>query len=120
MYDAKVLEHFKNPRHAGEMECADYSVEVTNPVCGDTLQLSAQMMDGRVKVAQFLASGCVTSIACGSALTDRMQGKSPAQLKEITPEVISADLGGLPAATFHAAQLSCDALTALLEKISAT
>ncbi len=119
MYDAKVLEHFKNPRHAGEMECADYSVEVTNPVCGDTLQLSAQLMDGRVKVAQFLARGCVTSIACGSALTDRMQGKSPAELRAISPENISADLGGLPPATFHAAQLACDALTALLEKISA-
>jgi nitrogen fixation NifU-like protein len=118
MYDDKVLEHFKNPRHAGEMECADYSVEVTNPVCVDTLQLSAQMMNGRVKVAQFLARGCVTSIACGSALTERMQGKSPAQLKDISPADISADLGGLPAATFHAAQLACDALTTLLEKIS--
>jgi nitrogen fixation NifU-like protein len=118
MYDAKVLEHFKNPRHAGEMECADYSVEVSNPVCGDTLQLSAQLMDGRVKVAQFLARGCVTSIACGSALTDRMQGKSPAELKDISPANISSDLGGLPPATFHAAQLACDALEALLEKIS--
>jgi NifU-like protein involved in Fe-S cluster formation len=120
MYDAKVLEHFKNPRNAGEMECADYNVEVTNPVCGDTLQLSAQVMNGRVKVAQFMARGCVSSIACGSALTERMQGKSPTELKSITPAMISADLGGLPAATFHAAQLACDALTALLEKISAS
>jgi nitrogen fixation NifU-like protein len=119
MYSDAVLQHFKNPRHAGEMECADYSVEVSNPVCGDTLQLSAQIMNGRVKVAQFLARGCVTSIACGSALTDRMQGKSPVELKNISPADISADLGGLPAATFHAAQLACDALSALLEKVSA-
>jgi nitrogen fixation NifU-like protein len=119
MYDAKVLEHFKNPRNAGEMECADYNVEVTNPVCGDTLQLSAQVMNGRVKVAQFMARGCVSSIASGSVLTERMQGKSPVELKSITPAIISSDLGGLPPATIHAAQLACDALTALLEKISA-
>ena len=43
---------------------------------------------------------------------------SPADLAAITPEEISRTLGNLPSATFHGAQLACDALSSLLEKIA--
>jgi NifU-like protein involved in Fe-S cluster formation len=117
MYSVTVLDHFKNPRHAGEMENADANVEVTNPVCGDTMRLAARIKDGRVTEAKFLARGCVTSIACGSLIAEKMQGASSHDLASITPEDISKSFGGLPPATFHGAQLACDALSALLEKI---
>jgi len=117
MYNVTVLDHFKNPRHAGELENADANIEVTNPVCGDTMRLSARIKDGRIAEAKFLARGCVTSIACGSLIAEKMQGALPADLARITPEEISRELGGLPAATFHGAQLACDAVAALLEKI---
>lgn len=117
MYSVSVLDHFKNPRHAGELENADANVEVTNPVCGDTMRLSARIKDGRIAEAKFLARGCVTSIACGSVLAEKMQGAVPSEIVRITPEQISHVLGGLPPATFHAAQLACDAVTALLEKM---
>jgi len=117
MYSVSVLDHFKNPRHAGELENADASVEVTNPVCGDTMRLSARIQDGRVTEAKFLARGCVTSIACGSVMAETMQGAVPGEILHITPEQISTALGGLPPVTFHAAQLACDAVTALFEKM---
>jgi NifU-like protein involved in Fe-S cluster formation len=60
----------------------------------------------------------VTSIACGSLLAERLQGGTPADLAKITPEQIAEALGGLPPATFHGAQLACDALAALLERIA--
>ena len=72
-----------------------------------------------VAEARFLAKGCVTSIACGSVLADRMHGETPGELAKITPEQISESLGGLPSATFHGAQLACDALAALLDKLPA-
>lgn len=118
MYSLEVLDHFKNPRHAGELENGGIEVEVTNPVCGDTMRLSVRMEAGRVAEARFLAQGCVTSIACGSVLAERMQGEPAAELAKITPNQISDALGGLPSATFHGAQLACDALDALLEKIA--
>jgi nitrogen fixation protein NifU and related proteins len=117
MHNVLVLDHFKNPRHAGELENADADVEVTNPVCGDTMRLSACIKDGRIAEAKFLARGCVTSIACGSVVAQKMQNASPADLALITPEEVSRLLGGLPPATFHGAQLACDALATLLEKI---
>jgi nitrogen fixation protein NifU and related proteins len=118
MYSPAVLDHFKNPRHAGQLDGASVQVEVSNPVCGDVMRLAARVQDGRIAEAKFLARGCVTAIACGSLLAERMQGASRADLSRITPEQISEVLGGLPAATFHGAQLACDALAALLEKIT--
>lgn len=120
MYTPAVLEHFKNPRHAGELSGAHADVEVTNPVCGDVMRLSARVQDGRIVEARFLARGCVTAIACGSVLAERMQEGVPSELSKITPEQISDALGGLPSATFHGAQLACEALTALLDKISSS
>ena len=40
MYSAAVLDHFKSPRNAGELADATVTVEVSNPVCGDILQLA--------------------------------------------------------------------------------
>lgn len=120
MYSPEVLDHFKIPRHAGELESANVKVDVTNPVCGDTLQLSARASSGRIIEARFLARGCVTSIACASVLAEKLQGGTRTELSQITPEQISDELGHLPSATFHGAQLACDALAALLEKIAAS
>jgi nitrogen fixation NifU-like protein len=117
MYTAAVLDHFKSPRNAGDLPNATATVEVTNPACGDILQLAARFDDGRVAKARFKARGCVTSVACGSQLTELMLGKSSGELRAITPEEIAQSLGGLPPATFHGAQLACDAIAALLAKM---
>jgi nitrogen fixation protein NifU and related proteins len=113
MFNAAVLEHFRNPRNAGELPDASASVDVTNPVCGDILRLSVRLENGRIAAVRFKAQGCVAAIAASSALTDLVTGKTPAEARDITPEQISDALGCLPPATFHAAQLCCDAVAAL-------
>ena len=40
MFSQAVLDHFTNPRNAGELPNADTTVEVSNPVCGDILKIS--------------------------------------------------------------------------------
>src|SRR5271167_4069744 len=101
MFNEIVLDHFRAPHNAGDLPDASVTVEVTNPVCGDVLRLSVRMESGRVSAAHFKAQGCVAAIACGSALTDTLIGRSPAELSTITPQQISAGLGELPPATFH-------------------
>lgn len=118
MYNAQVLDHFKNPRHAGDLPGATATVELENPACGDVLRLAAQVENGRVTAARFKAAGCVTAIACGSWLAEWMQGRRLAELGEITDLKISEALGGLAPATRHGAQLAADALRALLVKLA--
>jgi nitrogen fixation NifU-like protein len=117
MYSAAVLDHFKNPRNAGELPGATCMIEVSNPVCGDILQLAVRVADGRIAEARFKTRGCVTSIACSSLLTELLIGRTLAEAREITPQQISQELGGLSPATFHGSQLACDAMEALLAKI---
>ena len=118
MFNETVLEHFRNPHNAGEVGNASAAVEVVNPVCGDVLRLSVRMQTGRVAEARFKTQGCVAAIAASSVLTDLLLGKSPAELRSITPQQISEELGTLPTATFHAAQLCADALDALASKLA--
>ena len=117
MYSAAVLDHFTNPRNAGDLDNATAVVEVSNPVCGDILQLSARIENGRFVAARFKTRGCTTSIACSSLLTELLVGKTLQDACQLTPAQISDVLGGLPPATLHGAQLAVDALEALLAKL---
>jgi NifU-like protein involved in Fe-S cluster formation len=119
MFSDAVLDHFRNPRNAGQLPAADASVEVTNPVCGDILQLAVRMSGVRIAEARFLCRGCTTAIACASLLTEQLRGRTLSESGLVTSESLSEALGGLPAATFHGAQLAGDALQALLQKLSA-
>ena len=118
MFSEAVLDHFRNPRNAGELTDASATVEVSNPVCGDVLKLSALVNDGRIAEARFLCRGCTTAIACASVLTEKLRGRTATEARAITAESLSEALGGLPSATFHGAQLAADAVTALVQKLS--
>ncbi|HWF39232.1 MAG TPA: iron-sulfur cluster assembly scaffold protein [Candidatus Acidoferrales bacterium] len=117
MFNQAILDHFKSPRNVGDLPDASATVEVTNPVCGDVLRLSVRIDGQEISEARFKTQGCVAAIATSSVLTELLKGKNVRDLKSVTPEEISAALGGLPAATFHAAQLCGDALKALAAKI---
>ena len=117
MFSEAVLDHFRNPRNAGELPGATAVVEVTNPVCGDVLKLFARLESGRIAEARFLCRGCTTAIACASLLTERLSNITPAEARAISADSLSESLGGLPQATFHGAQLAADAVTALLQRL---
>ncbi len=118
MYSDRLLEHFRNPRNVGVLEPPAAIVDVTNPACGDMLRLSARFEQGRVAEVRYQTRGCTASIAAGSALTEWMAGKSPQELKSLTPSVIEDLVGGLEPASKHAAALCVDAVKRLSAIVS--
>lgn len=120
MFSEAVLDHFRNPRNAGELSGATATVEVSNPACGDVLKLSARIVNGQIVETRFLCRGCTTAIACASFLTEQLRGRSVDESRAINAESLSQLLGGLPPATFHGAQLASDAVGALLQKVSSS
>jgi NifU-like protein involved in Fe-S cluster formation len=114
MFSERLLDHFRNPRNAGELAPPAVSVEVANPACGDVLRLSARFENGRIAEARYLARGCTASIAAGSALTELLEGKSAQELKSLRAADVEAAVGGLSAESKHAAVLCADAVRALL------
>ena len=119
MFSDAVLDHFQNPRNAGELRGATAKVEVSNPVCGDVLQLAVRIEDDRIVEARFLCRGCTTAIASASLLTEQIQGRTLLELRSTTAKSLSRLLGELPAATFHGAELAADAVQTLLRNFAA-
>ena len=117
MYSAQLLDHFQNPRNAGEIADADAAAEIENPACGDVLRLTLKAGGGRIAQARFKAKGCVAAIACGSALTELVLGKTLSEAQSLRREDVATAVGGLPQASTHAAQLALDALSAALGRI---
>jgi nitrogen fixation protein NifU and related proteins len=117
MLNEKILSHFREPHHAGDLDHPTAVAEVSNPVCGDTMRLSVEVEEGRIAQALFKTQGCVASIAAGSVLTELLEKKSLSEAHALTAAEISDALDGLPAASFHAAQLCIDAVAAVLAKL---
>ena len=73
-----------------------------------------------IEDARFRIRGCVTSIACGSVLTEMLHGKSVAEAREIQRQEVVDALGGLTNETMHGSYLVMDALSAALSQLAAS
>jgi nitrogen fixation protein NifU and related proteins len=117
MYSPQVLDHFQNPRNAGEVANPDASVQLENPACGDVLKLTLRLHNGRIEEIRFLAQGCVPTIACASLLTELVQGRTIAEACRLRREELVRTLGGLPPASTHASHLAIDTFAALIQQL---
>jgi nitrogen fixation NifU-like protein len=115
VYSPELLDHFQNPRNAGELPPPARTVEVSNPVCGDILRLSVLWDGDRVGQAGYRARGCTAAIAAGSALTELIDGRTRAELASFRKSEIEAALGGLPPESGHVASLCMEAVRAVLK-----
>jgi len=116
MYSPQLLDHFQNPRNAGEVVNPDASVQIENPACGDILKLTLRITNGRITEIRFLAKGCVPAMACGSLLTELVQGKTIEEARRLRRAELVRGIGGLPEASTHASHLAMDALGAALKQ----
>ncbi len=115
MYSSELLDHFENPRNAGEVPAPDARARLENPACGDILELTLRLEADRIAEIRFRAKGCVPAMACGSATTELIMGKTVAEARRVSREDVLATVGGVPEASGHAAHLAIDTLAALLQ-----
>jgi nitrogen fixation NifU-like protein len=115
MYSDRLLDHFQNPRNVGELPPPALTVEVSNPACGDILRLSVRFENGVAVESRYKVRGCTASIAAGSALTEWIAGKSPAELAAFRPAIVDEAVGGLAAESKHAAVLCADGVKKVVE-----
>ncbi len=88
-----VLEHYREPHNYGKVENASVSVTESNPVCGDTVNISLLIENGVVRDVKFVGKGCSISQASASMLTDRIAGKPLDELKKIDEKSIIEMVG---------------------------
>ena len=108
-YSAKVVEIFLNPANVGKMDNPDGYGKITGS-CGDTMEIFLKIKKNLIIDARFITDGCGPSLVCGSMVTQLAKGKHINEAGEITAEKVLVELGGLPEADKHCAQLAADTL----------
>ena len=114
MYNPTVLDHFQNPRNAGEIVDADGIGEVGNPNCGDVMRLYIKVADGRLVDVKFKTFGCAAAIASSSAASEMVIGKTLEEASAITRDEVAARLNGLPPKKMACSNLAPDAIRAAI------
>ncbi len=105
LYQDVILDHYRKPRHHGELAVADVVQEGINPSCGDELTLYLKAEGGRLSAASFVGEGCAISQATASLMLGAIVGGtredaaalSAAFQRLIRGEDVGRDLGDLEA-----------------------
>jgi nitrogen fixation NifU-like protein len=115
MYTDLVMDHFANPRNVGEVDDADGTGQIGNPVCGDVMRMTIKVEDDRITDVKFKTFGCGAAVATSSMVTEMVMGKTLDEAAEISNRAVAEALGGLPAQKMHCSNLAADALHLAIE-----
>ena len=95
LYREVILDHYKNPRHQGELADPDAAAEGQNPLCGDEVAIQvAFAADGdTIEDIRFSGRGCAISQAATSMLTELVAGRSAAEVAAMPKDELLDELG---------------------------
>jgi nitrogen fixation NifU-like protein len=114
IYSEKVMDHFSNPRNAGEIENPSGVGVVGNAKCGDIMKVYLDIEDGVIKDAKFKTFGCGAAVATSSMATEMIIGKSIEEALTVTNKAVMEALDGLPPVKVHCSVLAEEAIMAAL------
>lgn len=109
-YSDLVVEHFQNPRNAGEMDAPDGEATTSNPVCGDRMRVMIRVEDGHIREVRWQTRGCPPAIATSSVASEMVTGWTLDRVEALTRDEIADAVGGLPRDKVHCSVLAADAL----------
>ena len=115
VYSEEVIDHWMHPRNWGLLSHAHGYGRIRGP-CGDTMEISFRVRNGKITGCGFTTDGCGTAIACGSMTTQLILGKRVHEASSITEETILEAFGGLPQRDHHCAILAADTLHHAIKK----
>lgn len=93
LYRDHILDHSRNPRHRGTLATYSFKERLTNPLCGDEIELCVTIDSaGTVTDLSFTGQGCVISQAAASLFCEAMQQKP----SDAATELFALDLIGVP------------------------
>jgi nitrogen fixation NifU-like protein len=76
LYQSVILDHNKKPRNFTRPEHANCEAHGHNPLCGDKLDVFAEVKDGVLRDVGFQGSGCAISKASASLMTEAVKGRT--------------------------------------------
>lgn len=110
LYNDKVMQTFENPKNVGEIENYDGIGTVGNATCGDIMQITIKVENGRIADAKFKTFGCAAAVATSSTATEMIKGMTLDEALTVTNKKVIDYLGGLPAQKIHCSVLAEEAI----------
>ncbi|MGH7881366.1 MAG: Fe-S cluster assembly sulfur transfer protein SufU [Candidatus Dormibacteraceae bacterium] len=114
-YREFILDHYRNPHNFGRIEAPDISHEEHNPLCGDIIGMDFRIRDEIIEEVKFHGRGCAISQASASMMTDRLEGKSLQEARNISKQEVLEELG----IDISPARLKCALLPLKVLKVGA-
>ena len=74
LYQAVVLDHYRNPRNRGALDGCTHSADGVNPLCGDSLRVELVCADDRIAAMKFSGEACAITTATASMLSELVAG----------------------------------------------
>ncbi len=108
-YSKIVIQEYRNPSNFGILNKPDLIGEIKGP-CGDTMKITLQIENCKIIKAFFWTDGCGATIACGSMLTKKIEGKTIDEANEFSSSQLLEILGGLPIEHRHCSVLAINTL----------
>lgn len=119
---AVARDHFERPRHVGNLNPDSPDVAaalVGEPVSGAILRLHLRVdAEGMITAACFKAYGCGWTVACGSLLTEWLQGRTLTEVGHFRHHAL-VEVLDVPPAKLHCAVLAETALKTALRAYAA-
>jgi nitrogen fixation protein NifU and related proteins len=96
LYQEIILDHYRRPRNKGKVVPADLRAQDNNPLCGDELEITARLADGRIAEIKFDGHGCSISQSSASIMTQKLAGKTPQEAAVFILKFLQMMRGDVP------------------------
>ena len=83
LYREVLLDYFRSDTRKGKCDPADLRAHGINPVCGDELEITAELRDGKVAKLRYAGHGCVISQASAAMMAEALEGADIAKAKAL-------------------------------------
>ena len=110
MWSAVVDNLVNAPRFAGPLDGATHEGLAGVPGEGPHFQLWLTIQEQEIVGAAYNTFGCLAAIASGEMLCLLLVGRSVEQAQQLTPELLTRAMQGLPEGKEHCPQLAISAL----------
>lgn len=76
LYREVLIDYFRTGTHKGCVHNPQLSSHGVNPLCGDDIELTASVQDGKLAQVRFSGHGCVISQASSAMMAEALEGKT--------------------------------------------
>src|ERR1035437_6330691 len=96
LYQEIILDHYRRPRNKGKVDPADFQAKEYNPLCGDDIEVTARLKDGKIADIRFDGKACTICTASASIMTQKLRDKTLQEASELVKSFQTMMRGDVP------------------------